>query len=49
MTYQSTLLTAIPVVLFAVGVLAFLAGERLVAGVCFLALALAIYFRETRL
>jgi hypothetical protein len=47
-TYQSTLLTALPVVLFAVGALAFVAGERLVAGVCFLALSLAIYVRETR-
>jgi hypothetical protein len=48
MTTQSTLLTALPVVLFAGGVVSFVVGELMVAGVCFFGLSLAIFFRETR-
>lgn len=44
----STVLLVVAIVLLLVGLLTFLAGELLVAGVCFLGLSFAIYFRETR-
>jgi len=46
--YESEALALIVVVLLLVGIVAFVAGQTLLAGVCFLSLSLAIYLRETR-
>lgn len=46
---RERLLTALPVMLFVGGLLAFFLGQLLVAGVCFLGLSLSIYLREKRL
>lgn len=45
---ESFVLALIVVVLLVGGVLAFAAGQTLLAGVCFLSLSFAIYLRETR-
>lgn len=48
MIESSTLFAALAVVLVAAAVVAFVAGELLVAGVLMLATTFAIYLRETR-
>lgn len=48
MTYRSTVLAGLAAALMLGGLLSLLAGEHLVAGVCFLSASFAIYLRETR-
>ena len=48
MTYLSTGLAVLAVVLVAVALVALVLGEPLVAGVCMLATTFVIFLRETR-
>lgn len=48
LTSGSTLLAALAVLLVALALVAFVAGEALVAGVCMFATSFVIYLRETR-